>query len=148
MFTNVLYSRKEGVFMSIGIGGFCSKLSEDENEITYSYSSYNLNDSNHKNLDKIEDGLIVIHRSALIEPEIHKKINRMPNGRKESVIKRIPNDFPLSDLISEGKICVKNCSNTWKTIDDCDVVAYNICYHLLIEYQIYGRFSENWSYNK
>lgn len=134
--------------MSIGIGGFCSKLSEDEHEITYSYSSYNLNKGGYENPEKNEDGLIIILRSALIEPEIHEKIQRMPNGRKKSVTKRIPQEVTLTSLINEGKICVKNCSNTWKTIDDCDVVAYNICYHLLIEYQIYGRFSENWSYNK
>ncbi len=60
--------------MSIGLVPFAANfLSENENEITYSYYSYNPNDSNHKNLDKTEDGLIVIHRSALIEPKIHKK---------------------------------------------------------------------------
>ena len=55
----------------------------------------------------------------------------MSDERKESAIKRILNDNPFSYSTSEVKICIKNCSNTWKTIDDCDAVAYSICYHLL-----------------
>ena len=47
-----------------------------------------------------------IDKSCLIEPELHSKVRRMPNGRKKLVEKRIVRHPDISGLISDGSIVV------------------------------------------
>ena len=106
--------------MSIGIGAFCKRIAEDNNTVIYEYGSYDLNHINYRNERRIADGIITINKSALIEPDIHDRIKRFPNGKKKRIIKRIPRDIPLSHLFDVCMIlqlCPDYCTiNTLKYI--------------------------------
>lgn len=133
--------------MSLGYGGFCRKELEDETHIIYAYSSFNWNDERHKNDDRICDGVITITKSTLVEPDIHSKIKRKPNGKKVVVTKRVPKDFNLSELIVNKDIIIENCSNTWqKTAEGFDIIALHLLFKLFNQYQDEGKLPEKVSY--
>ena len=135
--------------MSLGIGSFCKLIAQDENTIIYEYGSYNLNDPKYENKHRISDGIITISRSSLIEPEIHDKIKRFPNGKKKRIIKRVPKDIPLSDLLENKLVIIENCSNCWKTnVDNIDVMALTTIRYIFLEYQEKGHLPESLSINK
>lgn len=135
--------------MSLGIGSFCKLIAQDENTIIYEYGSYNLNEPKYENKHRISDGIITISRSSLIEPEIHDKIKRFPNGKKKRIIKRVPKDIPLSDLLENKLVTVENCSNCWKTnVDNIDVMALTTIWYVFLEYQEKGQLPESLSINK
>ena len=134
--------------MSIGVGGYGKIVLQDEETVIYEYGSYNLNDPQFRNIERVCDGLIVIDKSGLVEPEIRKKIKRFPNGKKRIIIKRILKDVPYQELYDLGKIQIQNCSNCWKTIGNgYDYIACNLVYQIFQEYQEKGCLSENISYN-
>ena len=56
--------------MSMGIGGFCHKLSENDTEVVYEYSSYNLNDARYMNENRTADGFIEISRSVYDKEQV------------------------------------------------------------------------------
>lgn len=97
--------------MSRGIGAFCELEIQDEDTVIYKYGSYNLNEQKYRNKDYIADGIITILKCSLIEPEIHDKIKRFPNGKKKRIVKRIPKEVMLSDLFKNKLVTVENCSN-------------------------------------
>lgn len=135
--------------MSLGIGSFCKLIAQDENTIIYEYGSYNLNDPKYENKHRISDGIITISKSSLIEPEIHDKIKRFPNGKKKRIIKRVPKDIPLSDLLENKLVTVENCSNYWETnVDNIDVMALTTIWYIFLEYQEKGQLPESLSINK
>lgn len=133
--------------MSLGYGGTCKKELEDENMVIYSYSSYNLNEEQFRNPGRIYDGTITINKSCLIEPEIHEKIKRMPSGRKKLIVKRIPKDIDISEMIEQGQLQIENSNNTWKTLQDFDYIAISLCRLIFREYQLNGSLPEKCSYN-
>lgn len=51
--------------MSIGIGGWAYLTSENENTVQYKYGSFNWNDPEYHNDDKICDGKIIIHKKII-----------------------------------------------------------------------------------
>lgn len=106
--------------MSLGYGGSCKRELEDENMIIYSYSSYNLNEEQFRNSDRIYDGTITINKSCLIEAEIHEKIKKMPNGRKKLIVKRIPKSIDIFEMIAQGQIQIENSKNTWEMLQSFD----------------------------
>lgn len=125
--------------MSIGIGGLCRKVAEDATTVLYEYYSYNLNEEHLRNPDKIADGSIFIRKSCLVEPEIHSKTKRMPNGKKKLVEKRIAVEVNLSDRLLSGDVEIKNCSHVWRVNSDgIDEMALRICRSLFEEYQKSG----------
>ena len=135
--------------MSLGIGSFCKLIAEDEETVIYEYGSYNLNEPRYDNKNRISDGIITISKNSLIEPEIHDKIKRFPNGKKKRIIKRVPKDIPLSDLLENKLITVKNCSHCWKTnVRNIDVMALTTIWHILLEYQKIGYLPEELNINK
>ena len=138
---------KRGELMSLGYGGSCKKELEDENMIIYSYSSYNLNEEQFRNPDRIYDGTITINKSCLIEPEIHEKIKRMPSGRKKLIVKRIPRSIDISEMIAQGQIQIENSKNTWKMHQGIDYIAINLCRMICHEYQLNCILPEKCSYN-
>ena len=133
--------------MSLGYGGSCKRELEDENMVIYSYSSYNLNEEQFRNSDRIYDGTITINKSCLIEPEIHEKIKRMPSGRKKLIVKRIPKDIDISEMIEQGQLQIENSNNTWKTLQGFDYIAISLCRLIFREYQLNGSLPEKCSYN-
>ena len=135
--------------MSLGIGAFCKLIAEDEETVIYEYGSYNLNEPDYINEQKIADGIITIKKSSLIEPEIHDKIKRFPNGKKKRIIKRVPNDIPLETLFNNKSIIVENCSHCWKTNDiGVDVMASTTTWYIFLEYQEKGYLPKSLSINK
>ena len=135
--------------MSLGIGSFCKLIAEDEETVIYEYGSYNLNEPRYDNKNRISDGIITISKNSLIEPEIHDKIKRFPNGKKKRIIKRVPKDIPLSDLLENKLITVENCSHCWKTnVRNIDVMALTTIWHILLEYQKIGYLPKKLNINK
>ena len=134
--------------MSMGIGGSCKKSVEDETTVLYEYSVYNLNDPNLRAAINSYDGTIKIEKSALINPVIHKKLKRQPNGKKRMIEKRIPVNVPIDSLIAEHKVEITNCSRCWlKTPEEYDVIAVRLCDIIFREYQITGILPEKASYH-
>lgn len=136
--------------MSIGIGAFANLVLQDDTTIIYEYGNYNLNEPEYQNKNHLCDGSITILKSCFSKPEIHKKIKKMPSGRKKLVIKRIPVDVDYQKMIMDGLILIENCSNCWCTTDDgryIDVMVLRILFSLFHQYQEYGNFPEHISCN-
>lgn len=112
--------------MSMGIGGFCHKLSEDDTEVVYEYSSYNLNDARYINENRTADGFIEISRSVYDKEQV----------------KDVSCFFSVKELADAGKIIIRNCTNTWRTYDGYDIIALRLCRKLICEYQVNRRYPE------
>lgn len=108
--------------MSMGIGGFCRKSSENDAQVIYEYTSYNLNNAEYRNENGTADGFIEIRKSAL----------------KRDVLL----DYTVKNLTDDGKVSIQNCTNTWDTDKGSDVIAIRLCKKLLRGYQLTGDFSE------
>ena len=135
--------------MSLGIGAFCKLIAQDDKTVIYEYGSYNLDDPDNKNKDRIADGMITIKKSSLIEPDIHNKTKRLPNGKKKQITKRVPNDIPLTALLNNKSITIKNCSHCWKINDaGIDVMACTTVWKIFMAYQENGQLPESLSINK
>ena len=96
-----------------------------------------MNEEQFHNAEQVYDGTITIQKNCFMEPEIHEKLKKMPDGKKELITKRIPVNVDYSKYIEEGLIVIENCSNCWKTTDDekhIDVMALNILIKLFREY--------------
>lgn len=125
--------------MSIGIGGACRKITENEVAVQYEYYSYDLNEERFVNPEKIADGTIIIWRAGLVEPEIHSKKRSMPGGRKKLIEKRVAVEVDLDERLASGYVEIKNCSHAWRfNAEGIDVIALHICRSLFEEYQIGG----------
>lgn len=150
MVTNI-YISNGGVVMSMGIGGYAQLIymKMDSECFAYGYGSYNLNDEQYKNDEKKHDGKIYIDRAAFIEPEIHRKRKKLPNGRIKIVEKRVAKPINPQKLISEGLIKVVNTSNCWETDKaGIDVMALLLIDKLIMEYQMEGRVPDRAAYDK
>lgn len=133
--------------MSMGIGGSCRKISESDTEVIYEYSSYNLNEPEHRNENGISDGFITIKKPALPVPEIHKSIKRTKNGKKKVFVRKILGEFSVRDLIVSGQLHIDNCGNMWESDGGYDIMAPRLCRKLICEYQLNSRFPEKECYN-
>ncbi len=135
--------------MSLGIGAFCKLIAQDEETVIYEYGSYNLNEPNYTNEQKIADGIITIKKIALIEPDIHNKTRRLPNGKKKELTKRVPKEIHLSQLFENNSVIVENCSHCWKTDENgVDVMANTTVWYIFLDYQEKGCLPEHLSINK
>jgi len=133
--------------MSVGYGGYMYLTAYDDTLLMYTYCCYNVNLKDYEKYKKMVDGEIVIARDALVEPEIHRKLKRMPSGRKRMVEKRVRRDVPWEELYAGGKIEVKNASGTWCTDSDgIDIMAWKMLYELFNEYQDTGEIPEQMSF--
>ena len=130
--------------MSLGYGGGCRKVAEDENFVLYEYFSYNLSFDDR---EKIFDGLIMIKKSSLIEPERREKFRRMPSGRRKKFTKNILREVPLYELIESGDVQIENCSHAWKFLPNgVDIIAYRMCRKIFEEYQQGGTLPKKSGY--
>ncbi len=119
--------------MSLGYGGGCQKISEDDSLVLYEYFSYNLS---FEDREKIFDGLILINKRSLLEPERREKFRRMPGGRRRSFTKIILRDVPIDELIESGDVQIENCSHAWKFLPcGVDFMAYRLCREIFLDYQ-------------
>ena len=132
--------------MSMGRGGVCRKTSENERSVEYEYYSYDLDIPECRNEEKLYDGRIVIAKAALVEPEIHEKMKRKPNGNKQLVRKIIPQSVDVRALAANGNITITNCSHTSrKTTEGIDVFAIYLCGKIFDNYQLNGALPEKCS---
>lgn len=135
--------------MSKGIGAFVKLVLEDSETVIYEYGTYNLNDARYYNKEHICDGIITIDRNCFAEPEIHKKMKKMPSGRKKLIIKRIPVRVDYNKMISDGRIVIENCSNCWECYSNknIDIMASPILFYLFLQYQKEGKLPKYLNYN-
>lgn len=137
--------------MSRGLGAFASLFSEDNLSVTYRYGSYDLNQEKYKNSKHIMDGYIIIQKSCFKEPEIHKKLKKIPGGRKKLIIKKIPVEVDYSSMIMNNLIKIKNCSNAHDFISGeekiIDIMALHIIYYIFYRYQINGNIPKSITYD-
>lgn len=70
--------------MSRGIGAHANLVLQDENTVMYEYGGYNLNEPKYRNENHIYDGMITISRDCFVEPEIHEKLKKDAEWKKEA----------------------------------------------------------------
>ena len=134
--------------MSMGFGGSARIVLQDENTVVYEYSPYNLNEPAYRNRDRIYDGFILINKDALVEPEIHKKLKRMPGSRKKLIVKCIRRDVDYDTLFEAGKIAVENSRYCRHFAGNgIGMIAMKIIFHIFDHYQDEGSIPENVSIN-
>ena len=134
--------------MSKGIGGSARVVMQDENTVVYEYSAHNLNDEEYRNLEHIYDGIITVDKHSLVEPEIHEKLKKQPNGRKKLITKCIPREVDYSRLIAMGKISVKNSKFCWRILNNgMGLIAIHIIFKIFDLYQGEGAIPETVGYH-
>ena len=52
----------------------------------------------------------------MMEPEIHEKLKRLPNGRKKLIVKRIRRDVDYMALLKANKIIIENSRYCWRFV--------------------------------
>ena len=129
--------------MSLGYGGAARLVLQDDETVIYEYFADNLNHPKYCNKNRIYDGIITISKSALVEPEIHRKVKRMPSGRKKLIEKRVPVEVNWSELYYSDLIQVQNSSYCWRILDNgWGVAALHIIWKIFDEYQETGTLPE------
>ena len=127
--------------MSMGYGGSAKVVLQDEKTVIYEYSPYNLNKPNYWNRDRIYDGLITISKDAMVEPDIHEKLKRMPSGRKKLIVKRVRRNVDYDALLKAGKISIENSRYCWHfvgTEKNIGMIAMHLIFHIFDQYQDEG----------
>ena len=134
--------------MGIGYEGFCKLADQDDEIAIYTYSGADINDNfdlRKKHLLDY-DGVIVIYKRCLEEPEIHTKTVRRPSGRKYERVKRITHVPNILRHIKNGDIVIeKECFNAFRRCGwvDVDYIAYNLLYYIFVYYQEKGCLPED-----
>lgn len=123
--------------MSIGVGGRARLVAQDEHTLIYEYAPYNLNEDEYRNAEHIFDGVITIDRTALVEPEIHEKIKKMPSGRKKTIIKRLRVDVDYESLFAQNKIKIENSRFCWHILPHGQGRIA-----MMLIFQIFGRYQD------
>lgn len=132
--------------MSLGYGASAVLETQNEQTAVYRYGGYNWNIAEYRNPEHILDGYIRIKKSALAEPEIHEKIKRLPNGKKQRIVKRIPLFQPVDEPLRTGQFQIENCSFCWKLLDEqYDILAIQLLGKICEEYQQTGSLPKHTS---
>ena len=134
--------------MSKGIGGSARVVMQDKDTIIYEYYAYNLDEKKYRNPEHIYDGSITIDKRSFVEPEMHEKLKKRPNGRKTLIIKRIPKDIDYSARISSGQIRVDNSQFCWDfSSSGIGIIAMRIIHVIFSLYQSEGTIPETVGYH-
>ena len=100
--------------MSMGYGGRCQKLSEDDTEVLYLYGAYDLNHPEHPepaNRDREMDGSFTIEKSTLEISSIHNSrfSHSLRKDGTDSIGIRIADkcirDFQKTGVFPERQAC-------------------------------------------
>lgn len=132
-----------GFDMSIGFGARAHLVIADVSGLLYSYSCYDINRDGWETARDTEDGEIWISRDALPEPDLHERLRRLPSGRKQMDVKRIPRPVLCGELIKAGKVRIRNACGTWDTEDGTDRMVLRILCRFFEEYQLHGEPPEH-----
>lgn len=111
----------------------------------YSYTGENWNVQDEAVRKRIEStvGQLTIDKSCLIEPELHSKVRKMPNGRKKLVEKTIVRHPNISELISDGSIIVDGlCGVDAEALNYCPRIYMRLLRIIFESYQLNGRLPE------
>ena len=131
--------------MSLGYVGHAQLEVENAEIAIYSYTGENWNvqdEAVHKRLESTV-GQLTIDKSCLIEPELHSKVRKMPNGRKKLVEKIIVRHPDISELISDGSIVVDGlCGVDAETSDYRPRIYMRLLRIIFESYQLNGRLPE------
>ena len=130
--------------MSIGYGGRLILACQDGELAIYHYACGNINKGLNTYYTDIArlDGIIAVDKTCFVEPEIHRKIKKLPSGRKKPIEKRILVPVDYGTYIKDGRITIQNASACWRTIDGIDFMALRLLYELFDEYQEQGALPE------
>ena len=133
--------------MSLGNEGTCKLIDQDDEIAIYAYSgaNYNGNCEEQKQHRLDYDGVILIHKRCLEEPEIHTSIKRRPSGRKYESVKRITHVPSIDDHIRCGDIVIeKECCNAFRrgSASETDNIAHAVLIKIFEFYQKNGRLPD------
>ncbi len=130
--------------MSAGWGYGAQLVQADDTLVIYKYYCFTQTSPDYEQHIKDFDGEIYIDRNVFVGADVREKIKRMPSGRKKVIRKLIKKDVPVEELISQGKIQVKNSSGTWKTSENGvdSLVMYTLC-SIFEQYQGTNMIPEN-----
>jgi len=133
--------------MSLGYEGVCKLVDQDDELVIYAYSGANYNENyEEQKLHRLDyDGVIMIHKRCLEEPEIQRKMKRRPSGRKFESVKRIVLFPNISDHIKNGDIVIeKECHNAFRRYStmSVDYIAHLLLIKIFEFYQENGRLPE------
>ena len=121
--------------MSLGYLGCAKKSDEDEKAVIYTYGSVNWNETEHKNDERITDGIITINKSVLPAIEVVEKIKRLPGGKKTKIVKN-KLDVNVFELIKNESIQIENTKNCWSmNADGVDTIAISLCNGIMNSYR-------------
>ena len=112
--------------MSKGIGAFANKVSDDE-VVIYKYGGYNLNESEYRNENHIDDGMITISKTCFTNFKT----------------------YDLDEMIKLELIIINNCSCCWYTTTDekhIEMMALHILFCIFSKYQKERKIPEYASY--
>lgn len=131
--------------MSLGYVGHTQLEVEDTEIAIYSYTGENWNVQDEAIRKRLAStiGQLTIDKSCLIEPELHSKVRKMPNGRKKLVEKIIVRHPDISELISDGSIVVDGLCGVDAEASDYRPRIYMRLLRIIFEsYQLNGRLPE------
>lgn len=126
--------------MSLGYVGNAKLITEDDTYAIYVYSGENWNALGFNSGDcQLFDGEIQIMKSSLEEPEIHTKVKKTPNHRKQTIVKRIPHRVDIGQKLSANEIIIlKPCKNEFTRFNSDPYIAKKLLYRIYDSYQENG----------
>lgn len=131
--------------MSLGYAGRARLEVENAEIAIYSYMSedWNVQDEAARKALESVIGQFSIDKSCLIEPEVHCRVRKKPNGRKELVEKKIVRPLDFSELIDNGSIVIdKLCGVDAEAPDHHPRICMRLLRHIFESYQLNGRLPE------
>lgn len=131
--------------MLLGYAGHAQLEVEDDEIAIYSYTgdNWNVRDEDARNALESEEGQFAISKSCLIELAMHRKVKRLPDGRKGRVEKAIVRHPNLAGMMDRGDIVVDKLCGV-----DTEAFGYRPCIyrclprHIFESYQLDGRLPE------
>ena len=131
--------------MSLGYAGHARLEVEDDEIAIYSYTGENRNvrDEGARNALEGEEGQFTVSKSCLVELAMHRKVKRLPNGRKGRVEKAIVRHPDLAGMMDRGDIVVDKLCGV-----DAEMSGYRPCIHRCLlrhifeSHQLNGRLPE------
>lgn len=131
--------------MSLGYAGHARLELEDAEIAIYSYTGedWNVQDESARKALESAIGQFTIYKSCFIEPEVHCKVRKTPNGRKKLIEKKVVCHPDLSGLIDDGGIVIdKLCGVDAETSNYRPRIYIHLLRHIFENYQLNGRLPE------
>jgi hypothetical protein len=131
--------------MSLGYEGVCKLVDQDNELAIYAYSGADWANPAHRNHIRDYDGIILIYKQCLEEPEIHTRMQRRSSGRKYESIKIITHIPDINKHIMDGNIIIdRECKNAIRRGSGSivDYIAHKLLLKIFVYYQEKGVLPE------